>query len=94
MNFYFRYAIFDTNSWDERLYAYENDVLYAFSIPAYYDKGNRYYFMLKWDAADWLDCRLRFAQTVFFDKEVIGSGTDEIEGNHKSEVKVQLRMKF
>ncbi len=94
LNFYFRYAIFDTYSWDERLYAYENDVLYAFSIPAYYDKGNRYYFMLKWDAADWLDCWLRFAQTVFFDKEVIGSGTDEIEGNHKSEVKVQLRMKF
>jgi len=94
LNFYARYAIFDTYSWDERLYAYENDVLYAFSIPAYYDKGNRYYLMIKWDAAEWLDCWVRFSQTIFFDKESIGTGTDEIDSNHKSELKVQLRMKF
>ena len=36
-----RYALFDTDTYEERLYAYESDVLYAFSIPAYYYKGTK-----------------------------------------------------
>jgi len=41
-----RYVIFNTPDYDSRIYAYENDVLYAFSIPAYYGIGNRFYAVL------------------------------------------------
>ena len=38
-----RYTLFNTPDFDSRIYAYENDVLYAFSIPALYGRGNRFY---------------------------------------------------
>src|SRR5690606_38497650 len=38
-----RYGLFDTDSYDSRIYAYENDILYSYSIPAFYNKGYRYY---------------------------------------------------
>jgi len=90
----FRYALFDTRSYDSRIYTYENDVLYAFSIPAYFDKGQRIYVMLRWKALKQMDIWLKIARTTYSNKSVIGSGSDEIDGNHKTEVKVQARIKL
>jgi len=92
--FYTRLAFFDTHNYDSRIYAYENDVLYSFSVPAYYGKGMRYYFMVKHTIIKNLDVWIRFAQTVYTDRNVIGSGLTEIQGNKKSEIKLQLRYKF
>jgi hypothetical protein len=89
-----RYALFDTDTYNERLYAYESDVLYAFSIPSYYYKGNRFYLMGKYSFGRRVDVWLRYAITQYANKSVIGSGLDEIDGNTKSEIKVQLRIKF
>ncbi len=89
-----RYALFDTDSYDERIYAYENDVLYAFSIPAYYYKGSRFYILLKYDLSDRVDLWLRFAQTYYSNRSTISSGITQIEGSRQSEVKVQMRIKL
>lgn len=89
-----RYAIFSTDSYDERIYAYENDVLYAFSVPSYYDQGSRWYLLVKYEFARWLDFWVRYARTVYTNQQTIGSGLDEIEGDTKSEIKVQVRVKF
>ena len=90
----FRYALFNTDDYDTRIYAYENDVLYKFSIPAYYYKGQRYYLLFHWDVMRKLDFWLRFSQSVYFDKNSIGSNLDEITGNTKSEITAQIRWKF
>lgn len=90
----FRYALFSTDGWDSRIYAYENDVLYAFSVPAYYDKGQRIYLMFKIDALKNLDLWLRISRTIFRDKISIGSGADEINSNHKTEVKIQAKIRL
>ena len=50
VSIWFRYCIFKTESWDSRLYTYENDLLYNFSIPALSGEGNRSYIMLAWEA--------------------------------------------
>ena len=92
--FYTRLAFFDTKDYDSRIYAYENDVLYSFSVPAYYGRGMRYYFMIKHTIIKNLDIWIRFAQTVYTDRNVIGSGLTEIQGNRKSEIKFQVRYKF
>lgn len=39
----FRLQVFETGSYDTRLYAYENDVLFSSSTPSYYGKGFRSY---------------------------------------------------
>ena len=89
-----RYALFDTDTYEERMYAYESDVLYAFSIPAYYYKGSRFYLMAKYDVSKNIDLWLRYATTFFSGKNIIGSGLDEIQGSSKSDIKVQLMIKF
>ena len=94
VNITLRYALFSTGSWDSRIYAYENDVLYAFSVPAYYDNGQRVYLIAKINAGRKVSFWLRIAQTTFFNRGSIGSGADEIIGNHKTEFKVQTRIKL
>ena len=90
----FRYAIFDTDSYDERLYAYESNVLYAYSVPAYYNKGSRYYLLVQYKIHRKLDFWIRFAQTNYSNVSVISSGLDQINGNKKSEITAQMRIKF
>jgi len=89
-----RYALFDTDTYDERIYAYESDVLYAFSIPAYYYKGSRIYLLIKYKISKNINLGIRFARTYYNNKNVISSGLTEIQGNTKSEIKAQIRMKF
>ncbi len=89
-----RYALFDTESYDERIYAFENDVLYAYSIPAYYYRGSRAYVLVKYSLGRNVDLWLRYAQTYYNNRQTIGSGLDEIQGRLKSEIKAQVRIKF
>lgn len=89
-----RYALFDTDSYDARIYAYENDVLYAWSIPAYSGRGSRFYSVLKYKISRDLDIWLRYGQFYYTDRNIIGTGKDEISGRTKSEVKVQLKYTF
>lgn len=89
-----RYALFDTDTFDERIYAYENDVLYAFSVPAYYYKGSRAYLLVRYQASRKLDFWFRLSQTWFASERNLGSGLDEIDGNTRTEVKAQVRYKF
>ncbi len=39
----FRIMVFESDAYETRIYAYENDVLFASSIPSYYNKGTRMY---------------------------------------------------
>jgi hypothetical protein len=85
---------FETDGYNSRLYAYENDVLYSYSIPAFFDKGYRYYVTLNYDLTKKLSFWFRWAQTIYLEKDLIGSGLDEINRNKKSEVKLQARYLF
>ena len=88
------FAVFSTDSYNTRIYSYEPDVLYAFTVPAYYSRGSRIALLVKYRFFDSLDVWLRFSDTFFYDKDVIGSGLTEIEGKHRSEIKMQVRYKF
>ena len=44
----FRYTIFNISDYDARIYAYENDVMYASATPAFSSQGNQVYGMLKY----------------------------------------------
>jgi len=91
---YIRYLLFDTDSYDTRLYAYENDVPFSFSVPAFSGQGSRFYIMLNTQINRNLSLIFRLAQTWYSDRQVISNGPDEIEGNKKTDVKVVLRFSF
>ena len=94
LNLSFRYALFDTDTYNAKLYAYENDVLYSFSIPAYYYKGTRTYLTARYQVSRNIDVWLRAAQWFYNNQESVSSGLNEIKGQSKTEVKAQIRIKF
>jgi len=56
---------FDVRNWANRIYAYENDVLYAFSIPAAYGVGGRWYVNMRYKISKQLSLYLRASETVY-----------------------------
>lgn len=89
-----RLAYFNTESYNSRIYAYENDILYTFSIPAYFGQGFRTYLNLKYKISGKLEFWFKLANTHWTDREIISSGYAEIQGSDKTELKIQLRLKF
>ncbi len=63
----FRYLIFDTEDYDSRIYTYENDLLYAWNVPAFSGEGNRIYTMVKYDVGKYLSLWLKYSLTRKFD---------------------------
>jgi hypothetical protein len=87
--------VFDSKSYDSRVYIYENDVLYGYSVPALYYKGQRAYLLLNWDITRHFEIWIRIAQSIFDNKQTLQAGSlNQINGNTKSEIKFQLRLKF
>ena len=89
-----RLQYFETDGYNSRLYAYENDVLYSYAIPVFYDKGFRWYVNMAYDVTRQLTFWLKVAQTRYPEKYGIGSGLDFIDNNKRSEVKLQAMYRF
>lgn len=94
ISFNARFALFDTDSYNSRIYAYENDVLYVFSIPPYYNQGTRFYITMRYKPFKSTDIWLRFAQTNYTNLDEIGTGNERIDGHVRSEIKAMFRYKF
>ena len=94
LTLYFRYALFDTDDYNSRIYAYENDLLYAFSIPAYAGRGVRWYLLAKYRLSEALRIEARFARFRYPYEHSIGTGSEEIEGNTRSDASLQLQWRF
>lgn len=56
---------FRATEWDNRIYCYENDVLYAFSIPALYGVGGQAYLNMRWQIIPQLGLYLRVSEKVY-----------------------------
>lgn len=91
-SFAFRYALF--NSPTGAVYAYENDILNSFAIGSLYHKGKRVYFLGKVKLRKRLSVNAKIAWTIYDDINEIGSGLEKIEGNVKTDAKIQIVLKL
>lgn len=89
-----RYALFDTDSYDSRLYSFETNALYVYSIPAYYYKGSRAYLMIRYTFLKHFDLWVRYGNFYYANRKTIGTGPEQINANKKGDITVQLRMSF
>ncbi len=90
----FRVALFDTDTYNARIYAYENDLIGVFSIPPYYGRGMRWYAMARLTPLRRVDIWLRYGAFIYQDQTVISSGLQEVSGNMRSDLKLQVRWIF
>ena len=90
-----RYALFDVNGYDARVYALETDLPYAYSFPSFQGKGSRMYAIINYDVSRNLEFWLRIGQT--FRQGVVPfseSDLEAINGPTRTDLKVQMRYKF
>ncbi len=81
-----RFCIFNIMSWDARIYTYENDILYSFSIPALSGTGSRSYIMAKWEIADFAELRVKYGLTSL--------AAGNVSTDSRDELKIQFRVRF
>lgn len=89
-----RLAVFGIPGYNTRIYAYENDVLYAYSFPIYHNDGIRAYLNLRYGFGRKMDLWLRYATFVYRDVNELGSGLDAIAGNRRGDIHIQWRWQF
>ncbi|BAV95269.1 hypothetical protein JBKA6_1256 [Ichthyobacterium seriolicida] len=76
---YLRAACFNTK-WQNRIYAYENDIRGVFSVPPYRGRGLRYYILLKYN----------YEQMAFGIKYVQNNTNQETEYHLKSQIQFRF----
>lgn len=81
-----RYCLFNTDDWAARIYTYENDLLYSFSIPALAGEGSRSYIMVRWKIRDFAELRIKYGMNSLITNGMSAENTDE--------VKMQFRVWF
>ncbi len=84
----------DADSYNSRVYSFENDVPYSFSSMVFYEKGYRFYLNSSYTINEKISIWVKLAQTRLIKKRSIGTGPDELSGNHKTEFKLQFQYKF
>lgn len=87
-------SYFHTDDYDTRVYAYERGLLSTFYSPSFYGEGVRLSAHARMDFTDHLMLLVKFAETIYLDRDEIGSGNDLICSNTKSDLYSQFRMVF
>ncbi|MDR2692249.1 MAG: helix-hairpin-helix domain-containing protein [Dysgonamonadaceae bacterium] len=85
------WGYFHTGDRNSRIGIYEKNILYAFHYPDFYGEGLRLYMIVKWKIAPALTIYLKMANTRYFDRNVIGSDLEEIQGRDKTDAYCLLR---
>ena len=60
-----RAQAFDARKWDNRVYIYENDVLYAYAIPFVYGMGGRLWLNARYKINNTFSVYLRVSETIY-----------------------------
>ena len=87
-------AWFHTDDYASRISMYEKSLLYAFSIPSFYGKGERLALNFRYELNEHFIFQAKYGMTHYRDRKVIGSDLEQIEGNQKNDLYLQLRIKF
>ena len=87
-------SYFFTDDYDSRVYASESGLLYTFYTPSFQGRGFRCSIRLRYELNKHFLLITKFGETIYLDRNEIGSGNDLIYGNKKADVQMQLRIKF
>ncbi len=87
-----RLAIFDISGYDARIYAYESDLLYEFSVPMFTGRGIRSYLVYRHELNSRFSIAFKYGVSFFPENQTIGSAYETINANNRHEFKFQCRL--
>ena len=87
-------ALFDTSDFSTRLYTYERDLRYAFSVPALFGQGERSYALARIKLHGGVMVEAKYSVTRYDDRNQIRSGLQQLSGNRIRSLGVQLHWRL
>ena len=87
-------AYFHTDDYASRLYVYERHLPHVFSFPTYYGEGLRLSLTARTDVGRRLRLMAQVGFTSYFDRDVIGSGLQQIDHSSQTDLALQLRYRL
>lgn len=87
-------AYFHTDDYASRLYLYERLMAHEYSMPSYFGHGLHFAVLARKDFGNRLRLAVRLGFTNYFDRSVIGSGLQQIDGSQQAEFDLQLRWRL
>ncbi len=85
---------FQTDDYDSRIYAYEDDIRGVMSNFALYGKGSRWYILARYVLLNSLDLQAKYSETNLEGVKSIGSGNDLINGNLNNKLNLGMELRF
>lgn len=85
---------FHTDSYNSRVYLYEQGPLYTYTSQQFYGEGIRYWLMARANIGKRLTLTAKFGVTDYFDRTTIGSSYQQIDASSLSDLDLQFRWKF
>jgi hypothetical protein len=88
------FGYFKTDGYDSRVYLYESGPLYTYSMGQFQGEGWRCWLMARAAIGRNLSLTAKWGRTKYTDREIVGSGYQQVDGSALSDLDVQLRWKF
>jgi ammonia channel protein AmtB len=70
------------------------NILSTFYMPSFYGKGIRLALSAKFEITPQLTLSAKAGYTNYFNRDIIGSGTEQINGNSRTDLYTYLRWRF
>lgn len=90
LSFSTRFVFFQTDSYNSRVYEFENDLTGVMTNPGLYGEGMRWYFVVKYNAPYGFNLSLKYSELYKPDEKFLGSGTSLIPGNLDNRISLQM----
>lgn len=87
-------SYFHTDNYDTRINIYERGLLYTLSFPSYYGHGYHLSIVGQWVINRMLTTLVHISHTSYFDRSVIGNGTELIPQAYREDIGLQVRWRL
>lgn len=94
IKFNLRFTIFNTDDFNSRVYAYENDLSGVYTMKAWQDRGYAAQCLVQYHVNKIVQIKTKFAGIRYSDYHVSGSGPDQCSAFNFGELKFELHIKI
>jgi hypothetical protein len=87
-------VVFNTDSYNSRLYEFENDVRGVMTNLPLFGEGFRWYFLFSYSLFEKLTLSAKYSETYKPNEKYISSGNSQINGNIDNRINLQIDYTF